>query len=320
MTEAILEALELYPISIPIKHRFRRVESREAVVIRGPAGWGEFSPFPDYPPEVTTRWLAAALEAACSVWPAAVRTRVPVNVTVPAVDRETAREMVMASGCTTAKVKVADPGQTFAADYERVAAVREALGPEGKLRIDVNAAWDLATATERLTRLAVFDLEYAEQPVASIDDMIELRHRVPVRIAADEAIRMAADPLEVAERGAADVMVLKVQPLGGVARALDLARRAGLPAVVSSALETSVGIAAGLRAAAALPNLGFACGLGTVSLLSGDVVENSLLPVAGEMEVRIPEPSLELLARWAAPRDTASELLRRLRWAAEVLT
>jgi O-succinylbenzoate synthase len=311
--------LELHPVSIPMKHRFRRIERRDAILINGPTGWGEFSPFPDYPPEVTTRWLAAALEAACSIWPSPVRSTVPVNVTVPAVDAPTAFAMVVSSGCTTAKVKVADPGQSPTQDEDRLAAVRLALGPTGKIRIDVNGAWDLATATERILQLAEYDLEYVEQPVRTLEDMIELRKRVPTRIAADEVIRLAADPLEVAERGAADLMVLKVQPLGGVERSLDLARRAGLPAVISSALETSVGIAAGLAAAAALPQLDFACGLGTVSLFTGDVVVDSLVPIEGEMTVRRPEPDPALLERFAADRETSAELLRRLRRAAEVL-
>lgn len=317
---AALEALELHPVSIPLKYRFRRVERRDAVLIGGPQGWGEFSPFPDYPPEVTTRWLAAALEAACSVWPAPVRSSVPINVTVPAVDGPTAFAIVAGSGCRTAKVKVADPGQSAEEDEERIAAVRSALGPSGKIRIDVNGAWDLATATAMLLKFAAYDLEYVEQPVRTLGEMIELRRRVPVPIAADEAVRLAADPLEVAERGAADLIVLKVQPLGGVERALGVARRSGLPAVVSSALETSIGIAAGLAAAAALPQLDYACGLGTVSLFTGDVVLDPLLPIGGQMDLRRPEPDPELVDRFAADRDTSAELLRRLRWAAEVLT
>jgi O-succinylbenzoate synthase len=320
VSSAALEALELHPVSIPMKYRFRRIERRDAVLIRGPQGWGEFSPFPDYLPEVTTRWLAAALEAACSTWPEPVRASVPINVTVPAVDGPTAYTIVSESGCTTAKVKVADPGQTPEQDEERLVAVRDALGPSGKIRIDVNGAWDLETATRLLTRLAIFDLEYAEQPVRTLEEMVELRRRVPVPIAADEAIRLAADPLEVAERGAADVIVLKVQPLGGVERAVGIAQRSGLPAVVSSALETSVGIAGGLAAAAALPQLDFACGLGTVSLFIGDVVVDSLLPMAGEIQLRRPEPDPALLERYAPDRDTSAELLRRLRWAAEMLT
>jgi O-succinylbenzoate synthase len=320
MTAALLEAMELYPVSIPLRHRFRRVDRREAVLIEGPSGWGEFSPFPDYPPAVTTRWLAAALEAACGEWPRPQRSSIPVNVTVPAVEPAIAYSMVAASGCQTAKVKVAESGSSPERDVERLSAVREALGPEGKIRIDVNAAWDLETAVERLTSLAAFDLEYAEQPVRTLEEMVALRSRVEVKIAADEAVRMAADPLEVAARGAADILVIKVQPLGGVTRALDLARRAGLPAVVSSALETSVGIAAGAAAAAALDELPYACGLGTVSLFTGDIVRDSLLPVEGMIEVRRPAPDPELLERYAADRDTAAELLRRLRWAAEVLT
>ena len=183
-----------------------------------------------------------------------------------------------------------------------------------------NAAWDLETATATILKFANYDLEYVEQPVRTLSEMIELRRRVPVRIAADEAVRLASDPLEVAERGAADLIVLKVQPLGGVERALGVAQRSGLPAVVSSALETSVGIAAGLAAAAALPRLDFACGLGTISLFTGDVVRDSLLPIDGQMVLRRPEPDPELVERFAADRDTSAELLRRLRWAAEVLT
>jgi O-succinylbenzoate synthase len=315
----LLESLELFPVSLPLRHRFRRVESREAILIRGPAGWGEFSPFPDYPPEVTTRWLAAALEAACSVWPTPVRTQVPVNVTVPAVAPETAREIVLRSGCRTAKVKVAEAGQGPEDDRARIEAVRDAIGPAGKVRIDVNAAWTLEEATERLTELSGFGLEYAEQPVRTIAEMIELRRRVEVPIAADEAVRMAADPLEVAERGAADVIVIKVQPLGGVGRALDLAARAGLPTVVSSALETSVGIAAGVAAAAALPSLEYACGLGTVSLFYDDVVAEPLLPVDGWLTTRRPAPEPELLEKHAATGELAALMLRRLRSAAEVL-
>jgi O-succinylbenzoate synthase len=288
--------------------------------MRGPAGWGEFSPFPDYPPEVTTRWLASALESACVPLPEPRRRRIPVNVTVPAVAPEIAAELVASSGCTTAKVKVAEPGQDPAEDEARVAAVRGALGADGRLRIDVNAAWDLETAVEQIFKLSIYDLEYVEQPVGSLEDMVALRQRVEVPIAADEAIRMAVDPLEVAEAGGADVMVIKVQPLGGVRRALDLADRSGLPVVVSSALETSVGIAAGVAAAANLPDLPYACGLGTVALLEGDVVTEPMLAEDGWMEVRRPSPDPGLLERWAAGRETAAELLRRLRWAAEVLT
>lgn len=287
------------------------------MLIEGPHGWGEFSPFAEYRPPTTARWLAAGLEAARGLWPEPIRTSVPLNVTVPAVDARTAFDMVVASGCRTAKVKVAERGQTPEEDDERLAAVRRALGPAGKMRIDVNAAWDLQTAVDRLLALDKYDLEYAEQPVRTLEEMVELRRRVPVRIAADEVLRMADDPLEVAERGAADVLILKVQPLGGVARALDLALRSGLPTVVSSALETSVGIAAGLALAAALPSLEFACGLGTVALLAGDVVASPLLPIDGRLDLRRPIPDPDLLKEFAASREKAEELLGRLALAAE---
>lgn len=310
----------LYPIRIPMRVRFRRVTWREAVLIEGAAGWGEFSPFPEYPPTTTARWLAAGLEAAVREWPPPLRDRIPVNVTIPAVEPEVAFHTVIESGCRTAKVKVAEPGEDAALDEARVEAVREALGPEGKLRIDVNAQWSVDDAVSRLERLAAFDLEYVEQPVASVDELIELRGRVDVLIAADEAVRTADDPMEVVERGGADLLVLKVQPLGGVRRTLDLAARAGLPVVISSALETSVGLAAGLAAAAALPDLPYACGLATGALLEGDVTSDPLRPVNGEIGLRRPVPDLELVDRWKADPETERRLLRRLRDAAELLT
>lgn len=312
--------VDLHPVRIPMLMRFRRVTWREAVLIHGSEGWGEFSPFPEYPPTMTARWLAAGLEAAVRQLPDPVRTTVPVNVTVPAVDPREAERMVRESGCSTAKVKVAEPGDSLETDRERVAAVRAALGDSGRLRIDVNAQWTVDEATDRIRSLAEFDLEYVEQPVATIDEMIELRRRVDVPVAADEAVRLADDPMEVVERQAADILVLKVQPLGGVRRTLDLARRAGLPVVISSALETSVGLAAGLAAAAAIPELHHACGLATVGLLEGDVTRDSLVPVDGSIAVRRPEPDADLLDRWRADAETERRLLRRLRDAADLLT
>jgi o-succinylbenzoate synthase len=310
----------LHSVRIPMRVRFRRVTWREAVLIEGSAGWGEFSPFPEYPPTMTVRWLAAGLEAAVREWPMAVRARIPVNVTIPAVDPEIAYHTVRESGCRTAKVKVADPGDDPALDSDRVAAVRQALGPEGRLRIDVNASWTVDEAVDHIERLSVYRLEYVEQPVATVEEMVELRKRVDVPIAADESVRLADDPMEVVERGGADLLVLKVQPMGGVRRTLDLAQRSGLPVVISSALETSVGLSAGLAAAAALPDLPFACGLATGGLLEGDVVSDPFRPVLGEIEVRRPEPEAHLLERWKADAETERRLLRRLRDAADLLT
>jgi O-succinylbenzoate synthase len=303
---------DLAPFRIPMRTRFRRVDHREGVLLRGPAGWGEFSPFPEYAPAYASRWLAAAREAAETPWPAPRRTHIPVNVTVPAVGPDAAAAMVARSRCRTAKVKVAEPGQSLADDVARVAAVREALGPDGAIRIDANAAWDVASASLAIGRLARYGLEYAEQPVATLEEMRQLRTRVDVPLAADESVRTAEDPLRIAGLDAADVLVLKVQPLGGVHRALEIAGAAGIPVVVSSALETSVGLAAGLAFAAALPDLPYACGLATAVLLDGDVVADPLIAEEGAVAVRRPGPDPALLTTWAPSPEQATHLLERL--------
>ncbi|HEY3463914.1 MAG TPA: o-succinylbenzoate synthase [Amycolatopsis sp.] len=281
--------------AIPLRNRFRGITVREGVLLRGPAGWGEFCPFADYSDAESVPWLHAALEATEVGWPAPVRDRVEVNTTVPVVAPEKAYELVRESGCRTAKVKVADPRSSVADDCDRVAAVRDALGPDGAIRVDANMAWDVDTAVRALTDLdkAAGGLEYAEQPCRSIEELAAVRRRVAVRIAADESIRRAEDPLKVAVAGAADIAVLKVSPLGGVRRALEVAEACGLPCVVSSAVETSVGLAAGLALAGALPDLDFACGLGTISLLEGDVSATPLSPVDGYLPVltQAPEPT-----------------------------
>jgi len=293
--------------AVPMRSRFRGIDVREGMLLHGPAGWGEFSPFWDYDAETSAAWLAAALEAAQGGWPEPVRDRVPVNCTVPAVGPERAADIVRGSrGCRTAKVKVAEPGQTLDDDMARLQAVRDALGPDGSVRIDVNGQWSVDEAVRALEQLRWLDLEYVEQPCATVEELATLRRRVDVPIAADESIRRAGDPLRVAAQDAADVAVLKVQPLGGVRACLRIAERIDLPVVVSSALETSVGIAAGVALAAALPSLPYACGLATVQLLETDVVDDPLLPVDGTLEVRRPEP--------VAGRGDADEATRR-RWA-----
>jgi O-succinylbenzoate synthase len=276
--------------SVPLRTRFRGIDVRDGVLVRGPAGWGEFSPFWDYDVAESRRWWAAAVEAAVGGWPAPVRSSVPVNVTVPAVGPEQAHGIVSSSGCRTAKVKVAEPGQSAADDLARVEAVRAALGPGGAIRVDANAAWDVDTAVTRIRELDRVGLEYVEQPCATLEELVALRRRIDVRVAADEVVRRAADPLRVDLREACDVVVLKVQPLGGVRAALRVAEAHGLPCVVSSALESSVGIAAGVALAAALPELPFACGLATVALFTDDVTSSPLLPVDGALPVVRPEP------------------------------
>jgi o-succinylbenzoate synthase len=305
---------QLAPFSLPMRLRFRGVTARSGVLLHGPAGWGEFSPFPEYGPAYASRWLAAAREAACTPFPPAVRDRVPVNTTVPAVDAASAFDLVARSGCTTAKVKVAEAGQDLAADIDRVAAVRDALGPGGAVRVDANAAWDVETAVLAIGRLEVAagGLEYVEQPCATLGELAEVRRRVEVRLAADESVRTAEDPLRIAGLDAADVVVVKVQPLGGVHRALEVIDAAGLPAVVSSALETSVGLAAGVALAAALPDLPFACGLGTATLLAADVTDRPITPRDGHVEVRRVEPDRALLDQATPDPDTALELIERL--------
>jgi O-succinylbenzoate synthase len=284
--------------SIPMRTHFRGITRREGVLIHGPAGWGEFSPFAEYGARESARWLATAREAAYDGWPAPVRDRIPVNVTVPAVGPERAYAITKVSGCRTAKVKVAEPGQGDADDLARVEAVRDAIGPAGKVRIDVNGAWDVDHAQRMIRLLDRFDLEYAEQPCATLAELAKVRLRVDVPIAADESIRRAEDPIRVRAAEAADIAVLKVQPLGGVREALRIAEACGLPVVVSSALETSVGLAAGLALAAALPALPYACGLATLSLLEGDVVGDPLLAEAGEIRVRRPGVDEQALARY----------------------
>jgi o-succinylbenzoate synthase len=298
--------------AIPMATRFRGIAVREGMVVEGPRGWGEFCPFAEYGDRVSAAWLATAVEACSQGWPAPVRDRVPVNCTVPAADPVTAYEITTRSGCRTAKVKVADHPDSLAEDVARLEAVRDALGPGGAVRCDANGGWDVDTATRVIPQLdkAAGGLEYVEQPCRTIEELAAVRRRVDVRIAADESIRRAEDPLRVAVAGAADIAVIKCTPLGGVRRSLQVAEAAGLPCVVSSALETSVGLSAQLALAGALPELDFACGLGTLSLLAGDIVSPSLRPIGGYLPVsrKPPEPDRALLDQHA-PADPA-----RVRW------
>lgn len=296
-------------VAIPMRVPFRGVTVREAALVQGPGGWGEFSPFLEYTPPEASRWLASAVESAWAGWPEPRRDRVPVNATVPAVSAdEVAGVLARFEGCTTAKVKVAERGQALADDVCRVAAVRDAMGPAARIRVDANGGWDVAQAGDALAALAAYGLEYAEQPCAAVEELRELRialarRGIDVPIAADESIRKAEDPLLVARREAADLIVVKVAPLGGVRAALGIVAECGLPAVVSSALDTSVGMAAGVALAAALPELPFACGLGTVALLGGDVTVHPLVPEGGVLPVGRAVVDPALLDRWAAPAD-----------------
>jgi O-succinylbenzoate synthase len=299
--------------AIAMPTRFRGIDRREGMVVRGVAGWAEFSPFLDYDDVASVPWLQAALDSAEQPWPEPVRESVPVNCTVPAVGPEAAADIVRRSGCTTAKVKVAEPGQVLFDDLARVEAVREVLGPEGRIRVDANGAWSVDDAIIAVQTLdSAVGLEYVEQPCARVEELAELRRRVDVLVAADESIRRAEDPLRVAELEAADIAVLKVQPLGGVHACLRIAEEIGLPVVVSSAVETSVGLAAGLALAGALPDLPYACGLGTTSLLDGDVVTSPLVPVDGHLPVGRVDVDDKALDAVAADEQTDARWQARL--------
>ncbi len=300
--------------SIRMRSRFRGIDVREGALLHGPAGWGEFAPFAEYSPAECVPWLRAAREAAYEGWPPPLRDRIPVNVTVPACEPRRAIQVVHASGgCRTAKVKVAERGQDFIADLDRVMAVRDALGPDGLIRVDANGGWDVEQAVDAIRALdRAVGLEYVEQPCASVADLAAVRRRVDVPIAADESIRRAEDPLLVAKAEAADIAVIKVAPLGGVRAALEIVEAIGLPAVVSSALETSIGIAAGLALAAALPELPYACGLATVALLERDVVEDPFLPLDGHLTVRRPDVDPAHLAAVTASAESARRWRERI--------
>jgi O-succinylbenzoate synthase len=300
--------------SIPMRTRFRGITEREGMLIRGDAGWGEWSPFLDYDAREAVPWLRCADEAAAGDWPEPLRDRVPVNVTVPVVSPSEAHDLVARSGCRTAKVKVADPAVTLADDQARLEAVRDALGPHGRIRVDANGAWDVDTAVAALKALdrSAGGLEYVEQPCAAVEDLAVVRRRTSVPVAADESIRRAADPYRVRDLAAADVAVLKVQPLGGVRACLRIAEDIGLPVVVSSALETSVGLAAGVALAAALPEIAYDAGLATAGLLADDVVDRSLVPVDGYLSVRRPRVDEERLVRMAAAPDREAHWRARL--------
>lgn len=293
---------------------FRGITRREGMIFEGPAGWAEFSPFLDYDARQSAPWLAAAIDSAEREWPAAVRDRIAVNCTVPSVGPEQAAAIVRRSGCGTAKVKVAEKGQTLADDIARVEAVRDAIGPHGRVRVDANGGWSVDEAVAAIAALdrAAAGLEYVEQPCASVEELAAVRRKVDVPIAADESIRRADDPFRVVELDAADIAVLKVAPLGGVHACLRIAEQIGLPVVVSSAVDTSIGLAAGLALAAALPELPYACGLATTSLLDGDVVAHPLVPVDGFLPVGRQALDLDAYEQVAADGATDARWQARL--------
>jgi O-succinylbenzoate synthase len=297
--EDLLERLHV--VALPMRVRFRGITTREVALIEGPAGWGEFGAFLEYGPAEASAWLASGIEGAYREPPPVLRERIPINATVPAVPAAQVSEVLARfPGAGTAKVKVAEPGQTLADDVARVNAVRE-LVPT--VRVDANGGWTIDQAMLAAAVLTVHGpLEYLEQPCATVDELAELRRRIDVPIAADESIRKADDPLAVVRAGAADIAVLKVAPLGGISALLDIAAQIDIPVVVSSALDSAVGMAAGLRAAAALPRLSHACGLGTGGLFVEDVADADA-PVEGTLAVGPVTPDPQRLRALAAPPE-----------------
>jgi o-succinylbenzoate synthase len=309
VTPALDDILDrVHVVALPMRVRFRGITTRELALIDGPAGWGEFGAFLEYGDAEAAHWLAAALDSAYRTSPQPRRDRIAVNATVPAVDAAQVPEILARfPGARTAKVKVAEPGQTLDDDVARVEAVR-ALVPT--VRVDANGAW---TVDEAATAAAVLGpLEYLEQPCATVEELAELRRRVDVPIAADESIRKAGDPLAVVRAGAADIAVLKVAPLGGISAMLKIAAQIDIPVVVSSALDSAVGIAVGLAAAAALPNLDHACGLGTGRLFAEDVFE-PVAPIDGYLPVGPVIPDLARLQALAAAPQRRQWWIDRIR-------
>ncbi|MGQ9351508.1 o-succinylbenzoate synthase [Mycolicibacterium gilvum] len=301
----------LHVVALPMRVRFRGITTREVALIDGPAGWGEFGPFLEYEPPEAAHWLASGVAAAYRPMPEVRRARIPINATVPAVAADAVPEVLARfPGARTAKVKVAEPGQTLADDVARVNAVR-AAGLTA--RVDANGGWTVEQAVAAARALTADGaLEYLEQPCRTVPELAEVRRRVDVPVAADESIRKADDPLHVVRSGAADVAVLKVAPLGGVQTMLDIAAQIDIPVVVSSALDTAVGIGAGLVAAGCLPRLEHACGLGTGSLFVDDVAEPRT-PVDGYLPAAAVTPDPARITALAASEDRRQWWIDRVR-------
>jgi O-succinylbenzoate synthase len=278
-------------VALPTKTNFRGINIREVALFRGEYGWGEFSPFLEYGYEECAPWLSSAIEAATQPRPRIYRNSIRVNGTIPALNEASDIEKIVDSfpGVDTFKVKV---GENLPEDIARLARVRTLL-PKAKVRIDVNGNWDVATAVTNLRAIYenIGPLDYVEQPCATVEELRELKQKLKldIKIAGDEVLRKAADPFAVDLVGAVDIVMLKVQPLGGIARAHKLAKHHNLPVVISSALESAVGINYGLILAASIPEMNFDCGLGTGSLLNADVAD---LPITnGEIQITDFEPN-----------------------------
>ena len=311
-------------VSVPMGVKFRGVTHREVVLFEGSHGWTEWSPFLEYEDEEAAVWLRAALEFGFSPTPRLNKSAIYINATLAAVAPELVEEQLSAFGeFRTVKIKVAEPGQTIEDDLARVRRVHE-LYANAKIRLDANGGFDIATAIEVAKELAVeaIDLEYFEQPVKTIAELAEVRSKlalIGIKVAADESVRKVSDPLEVAQANAADVLVIKAQPLGGISSALEITRQANLAVTVSSALETSVGISMGLHLAAALEVQSFDAGLGTVALLADDVCEKPFIAENSMLYVTRAVPSESKLRSLAADSERTQWWHKRLRRCLELI-
>ena len=311
-------------LSVPMRVKFRGITHREVVLFEGTHGWTEWSPFLEYQDEEASVWLRAALEFGFAQTPRLNKSAIYINATLAAVAPDRVEEQLSAFGSfRTVKIKVAEPGQTIEEDLARVRRVRE-LHPSASIRLDANGGLDVATAIEIAKELALesIDLEYFEQPVKTIAELAEVRMklaRIGVRVAADESVRKVSDPLAVTHANAADVLVIKAQPLGGIQSALDITREAKLAVTVSSALETSVGISMGLHLAAAVEVESFDAGLGTVALLADDVCEEPFIAENSMLYVTRAVPSSSKLTSLAADSERTQWWQERLKRCFELI-
>ena len=308
----------MHIVALPLRVKFRGVTSREIALFKGPQGWTEWSPFLEYEAEEAATWLAAAIEFGWGEQPAPLRGTVSVNATLPAVAEGEIAEALSAFGdFNTVKIKVAETGQLLEEDLQRIRAVH-ANYPGVRIRLDANGGFSVEQAHALAKELAIesIDLDYFEQPVRTIAELAELRiklSRIGIRVAADESVRKVSDPMAVVQAGAADVLVLKAQPLGGISNALGIMREAKLPVTISSALESSVGISMGLHLAAADELANHDAGLGTVALLAEDVCDEPLIATNSVLEVCRVVPSAERLQRFAVTDERRDWWLQRLR-------
>ena len=310
----------ILPLRISVQGGF----TREAMLFEGPNGWTEFSPFPASSDEESVTWLRAAIDFGWGPLHPQLRGSIAVNATLPVVGKDDVRSILdQYPGCRNVKVKVGGSAKSLDDDAARVKAAREYFGPSAKVWIDAGGAWKVDEAESAIHRLAEYDLEYVEQPCASLADCAAVRERIKsagILVAVDASLGEASDPRSVARSDAADLLVIKAQPLGGVTASLDLIKAAGIPVVISGALDTSVGESMGVYLAASVPDLAFDSGVGSAALLKGDVTADPLTPRDGQVEVRRITPDPDLLTKYAAPDDRRGWWQERLRRCHDLLS